>query len=199
MSKEVFQFITIQNKQLLSVIEKEKQLLDYIDFKKPFVVRIMHDKFLCLIHTIISQKNTSKKIDEIWSRLFFYFKNITPKTISTLSHDQLFSLGINDMQIHLIKNISNDIILKKLNLKKFDKLSSSKIIDILIKYSGLGLWTIQIFLMTSCFKGDIILQNDATADKALRILYPNVEINNDFYKNLAIKLGNDATLFSFCL
>jgi hypothetical protein len=62
---KIFEFITIDKKELMHVVELEPKLSDKIDFSKPFTVRIMHDHYLCLLHSIISENETNVNIDSI--------------------------------------------------------------------------------------------------------------------------------------
>jgi hypothetical protein len=50
----------------------------------------------------------------------------------------LSSVGLSPQKISLIKKVTYDIVDKKLNLDKMEKLSSTQIHDILTKYKYLG-------------------------------------------------------------
>jgi 3-methyladenine DNA glycosylase/8-oxoguanine DNA glycosylase len=98
----------------------------------------MHNHYHCFIHSVISQQLASAAVDSIWNKLIFNFPNLTPKAISRASTEQLNAIGLSPQKISLIKKISLDILDKKLNFKKMEKLKSEQIYDILTKYKYLG-------------------------------------------------------------
>jgi DNA-3-methyladenine glycosylase II len=119
--------------------------------------------------------------------------------ISSATSEQMRSIGLSPQKVSLIKKISYDIIDKKLNLNKLAKLSSEQIHNTLIKYKYLGNWTISMILIFTYFRNDILPISDFGIRKGLNKLYDENKINNEFIQNLKQRLGQYATLFSFCL
>lgn len=159
----------------------------------------MPDHYQCLVHSIISQQLSNAAVDTIWRKLIFNFPKLSPKMISSATSEQMRSIGLSPQKVSLIKKISYDIIDKKLNLNKLAKLSSEQIHNTLIKYKYLGNWTISMILIFTYFRNDILPISDFGIRKGLNKLYDENKINNEFIQNLKQRLGQYATLFSFCL
>jgi DNA-3-methyladenine glycosylase II len=138
MNKNYFTYQIVPIEQTTELLNIEPKLGEFIDFTKPFNIRIMPDHFQCLIHCIISQQISSAALDTIWHKLIMYFKKITPKTIARATNEQLNAIGIASQKISPIKQIAYDIVDKKLNLDKLEKLSDAEITAILTKYKYVG-------------------------------------------------------------
>jgi 3-methyladenine DNA glycosylase/8-oxoguanine DNA glycosylase len=65
-------------------------------------------------------------------------KTIKPKTIAFASKEILSTIGLSTQKITLLKQISYDILDKKLNLKKLAKKSNEEIGNALINYKYVG-------------------------------------------------------------
>ena len=67
-----------------------------------------------------------------------HFKKITPKVMSDADYEVLCSFGLTSAKATLIKKLAQDIIDKKLKLKKFKKMSDEEISEALLQYKGVG-------------------------------------------------------------
>jgi 3-methyladenine DNA glycosylase/8-oxoguanine DNA glycosylase len=67
-----------------------------------------------------------------------YFKKITPKVIMKASNEQLAAVGLSPQRISLIKKMTYDIMDKRINLDKLEKLSNEDIANSLINYKYIG-------------------------------------------------------------
>lgn len=197
--KKFFVYKTVPHEQIDELFKIEPKLAKYIDLSKSFTIRIMPDHYQCFIHSVISQQLSNAAVDSIWHKLVFSFPKLTPKIISHASNEQLNSIGLSPQKISLIKKVSYDIVDKKLNLEKLAKLSSEQIYTTLIKYKYLGDWTVSMILMFTYYRNDILPISDFGIKKGLNKLYEQTEINDAFINDLKQKLGQYATLFSFCL
>jgi DNA-3-methyladenine glycosylase II len=136
--KKFFKFKLISEERIVELFNIEPELMNYLDAKKPFNIRVMPDHFQCFVHTVISQQLSSAAVDTIWNRMILNFKTITPKIIANASKETLSVIGLSPQKIGLIKQVSYDILDKKLNLKKLGKKNNNEISEILTKYKYLG-------------------------------------------------------------
>jgi DNA-3-methyladenine glycosylase II len=136
--KPYFEYKLIPTSETSKLLEIEPKLGKYIDFTKPFNIRIMPNHYQCFIHTVISQQLSNAAVDTIWNKLVMYFKKIDPKTISKASHEQLAAVGLSPQKISLIKRMTYDIVDKRIDLDKLATLSNEAIANILINYKYIG-------------------------------------------------------------
>lgn len=199
MKSKYFKYQKIDPSLLKELIDLEPKLAKYIDLNQPFYFRIMPNHFHCLVHTIVSQQLSNAAVDAIWTKLINKFKKINPKVIANASLETLRDIGFSENKIKCLKQISYDICDKKLNLKKIEKLPNEKIYAILTKYHNIGNWSVDMLLIFSYYRNNIISYSDYGIKKGLKILYSVNQINQTLIGNVAKKFGNHLTLFSLVL
>lgn len=197
--KQYFETRWIDKSELNEILNAIPELKTYIQEDENISCRISKDLFSCIVHTIISQQITSAALDRIWNNLIFYIKDISPKKIAKVDLKILNDLGIPLQKANTIKKIAYDILDKKINIKKINKISDEMITNILLQYKGIGLWTVQNILIFGLYRNNICPVNDYGVQKALRILFPNHEINNKLINELEIKTNHKLTLLTICL
>ena len=197
--KQYFETRWIDKSELNEILNAIPELKTYIQENENISCRISKDLFSCIVHTIISQQITSAALDRIWNNLVFYIKDISPKKIAKVDLKVLNDLGIPLQKANTIKKITYDIIDKKINIKKINKISDEMITNILLQYKGIGLWTVQNILIFGLYRNNICPVNDYGVQKALRMLFPNHEINNKLINELEIKSNHKLTLLTICL
>ena len=197
--KQYFETRWIDKSELNEILNAIPELKTYIQEDENISCRISKDLFSCIVHTIISQQITSAALDRIWNNLVFYIKDISPKKIAKVDLKVLNDLGIPLQKANTIKKITYDILDKKINIKKINKISDEMITNILLQYKGIGLWTVQNILIFGLYRNNICPVNDYGVQKALRMLFPNHEINNKLINELEIKSNHKLTLLTICL
>lgn len=194
-----FIYKTIDQKQLEHLLHLEPLLQSQIGINTPITIRLMPNHFECLIHSIISQQLQSSTVNSIWNKLMFSFKKIRPKRLKDASVEQLTAMGLTNTKATLIIKIAKDVYYKRLNLKHLKHLSNDDIIQILNKYTGIGLWTIQMVLMFTYYRRDIIPFGDRGIQNGLKTLYEDNNLSKEDLEILHSNLGDYGTLFSICL
>ena len=197
--KQYFETRWIDKSELNEILNAIPELKTYIQEDENISCRISKDLFSCIVHTIISQQITSAALDRIWNNLVFYIKDISPKKIAKVDLKVLNDLGIPLQKANTIKKITYDILDKKINIKKINKISDEMITNILLQYKGIGLWTVQNILIFGLYRNNICPVNDYGVQKALKMLFPNHEINNKLINELEIKSNHKLTLLTICL
>ena len=197
--KQYFETRWIDKSELNEILNAIPELKTYIQEDENISCRISKDLFSCIVHTIISQQITSAALDRIWNNLVFYIKDISPKKIAKVDLKVLNDLGIPLQKANTIKKITYDILDKKINIKKINKISDEMITNILLQYKGIGLWTVQNILIFGLYRNNICPVNDYGVQKALKMLFPNHEINNKLINELEIKTNHKLTLLTICL
>lgn len=186
--------------EIIKELEKiEPRLPEFVDLDKPFSIRTMPDHFQCFMHTIISQQLSSAAVDSIWNKLVLNLKKINYKTIINIPKEALASIGLSPQKISLVKQLAYDIADKKLNLKKLNKKTNDEISLILKQYKYVGQWTIDMLLIFTYYRNDILATTDYGIISGIKKLYNIDEVTPSFLINLKHKLSKYATLFSFCM
>lgn len=197
--KKYFKQINLDQDELNWIINQLPELTNFIKSSDSICARISTDLFSCLIHTIISQQLSNQVVDTIWSKLVFYFKKITPKSISKVDFSILCDLGLSKAKANTIKEIAFDCLHKKLNLKKMKRMNDKEVYDMLMSYKGIGKWTVDNFLIFGLYRKNILPINDFGILKGLKLVLKKNKLNEEDIKKISSKIDGHLTTLSICL
>ncbi|NIU00872.1 MAG: DNA-3-methyladenine glycosylase 2 family protein [Nitrosopumilaceae archaeon] len=138
-----------------------------------YKIRITRNKFECLVEAIITQQLSGAAAKSISSQ----FRNIynsrfpKPSDVAGTSVTKLKKAGLSSMKIRYIKNLSRSIVRGEIDLNKISKLSDEEIIAELTKLKGIGKWTVEMFLIFSLGRIDVLPVDDLGLQKGIAKLY----------------------------
>jgi DNA-3-methyladenine glycosylase II len=123
--------------------------------------------------TIIGQQLSGKAADTIFGRFKELFPKgiITPEKIIELEDIKIRSSGLSGAKMRAVRDLSEKIISKELDLKQIPLLPDVEVIIELTKVKGIGPWTAEMILMFSLGRTDIFSQGDLVLKKELMNLY----------------------------
>lgn len=147
------------------------------------------DYFIDLVDSIISQQLSGKAATTIFGRFKELFPNekITPYELIKIEDQTIRDAGISWNKIKYIKEIANEIINNKLNLRSFESLTDEQVITELVKLKGVGTWTAEMFLMFTLMRTDIFSAGDLGLQNAMVKLY---KLNDKPSKEKLLEISN---------
>ena len=168
-------------------LSKDKKLSSLInEFEKPvFYKSTNYYDDLC--KSIIYQQLSGKVAKIIYHRFLNLFPNKVPNFKKTLDlkFEELKKIGLSKQKITYIDNLAKYFYNKK-NID-FVKYSDESLRKELIKIKGIGPWTIDMFLMFTMHRTDILPVGDLGIKKAFQILYKLKELPS---KELMIEISD---------
>lgn len=150
-------------------LESEKKLLEdkYIG---PLIRKYGHCRikkspkskyFEDLVESITNQQLSGKAAYTIFSRVkSLCNKIVEPETILALEDEKLRNAGLSYAKVKYIKDLSEQAVKGRLDLKNLDRFSDEEVIQTLVKIKGIGRWTAEMFLMFSLGRLDIFPVDD---------------------------------------
>ncbi len=141
-----------------------------------------------LIKTIISQQLSVKAAQTIQERLIKKQggRIFNPKKLNALSDIEIRECGLSKNKVRYVRAISLAIIDKKLKFSKLEKLNDEEIIEILIQYPGIGVWSAEMILMISFKRLDVLPLGDLIIRKTMQRHYNLDESTSyDDYREIA--------------
>jgi len=153
-------------------LSKDIKLKSLIDKnEKPFFEE-NNNYYHTLSKSIIYQQLSGKVAKIIYNRFLDLFNNKQPKANIFINIDdsKLKEIGLSRQKISYLKDLS-DYFLNKGKSIDFKSLSEQEIRDELIKIKGIGHWTIDMFLMFTVLKSNILPVGDLGIKKAFKELY----------------------------
>ena len=131
--------------------------------------------FHLLVGSIISQQLSSKVAETISSRLETIVGTpFLPSTILRTSDHLLRAAGISAKKMSCIKEIAKRAVEDDLSFENMAGKSDDEIVQSLIRISGIGRWTTEMFLIFGLKRLDVFSRTDAGLRRAIKILYSNV-------------------------
>lgn len=170
--------IELAIEQGINHLSNNDQTLNFLIEKYPkFNLRPHNNFFQDIVASIIMQQLSMKAGTAIFNKFANYFnQNITPKEILSEPIENLRKLGISQQKITYLKDLSQKIVNDEIKIANIDKLSNQDIIDNLTKVKGIGIWTVQMFLIFTLCRLDILPTKDLGIRKAVGKLYLNKDI-----------------------
>ena len=133
--------------------------------------------FKSLIKYIIYQQLSMQSAKAIYTRFLDLFNNKpTPTTLNVINDVILKDIGISKQKINYIKEITKYFLNHNID---FNSLTNKEVYDELIQIKGIGPWTIDIFLMFTLYRTDILPIGDLGIKKGFKILYNLDELPTD--------------------
>ena len=131
-----------------------------------------NDYFNALSKSIIYQQLSGKAARTIYNRFLGLFENELPQAKDVLTKDipTLRSIGISQQKSKYIKGLA-DYFSNGGSKINFDALSDIKVGNELIQLKGIGQWTVDMFLMFTLYRTDILPVADLGIQKGIKILF----------------------------
>jgi len=165
--------------QSIQYLLKDDKLKDLIN-KHPVPEFLYNDNYFeALSKSIIYQQLSGKVAKIIYTRFLDLFKNQIPKPNQYLkiSNLDLRKIGLSKQKINYIKNLS--LFFVDNNISQFKKMSVQEISSELISIKGVGQWTIDMFMMFTLCRPDILPVGDLGIKKAFKYLYDLRELPSE--------------------
>lgn len=159
--------------EIISHLKKDKILAILIDNctinieKKP--IKVFDD----LIRSIVSQQLSTSAAATIYGRFINSFHNETPiaKQIQNRDVEDLRQYGLSYQKAGYIKNVVQYFEDNNLFDTNWDQWSDEDIIAELTKIKGVGKWTVEMILMFSLFREDVLPLDDLIIRNHMVSLY----------------------------
>ena len=145
--------------------------------------------FDALSKTIIYQQLSGKVAKIIYRRFILLFKNEipSPKQYMNIETKDLKNIGLSKQKIKYINNLSEFFIDKDSSIQ-FKTISDNQIYKELICIKGIGRWSIDMFMMFTLCKPDILPVGDLGIKKAFKTLFNLKELPSEsFMQQKALK------------
>ena len=128
------------------------------------------DYFQSLLRSIVFQQLSGKAAQTIYER----FVNLLPKTsnlcpneVLKLDKEEIRKAGLSFRKIDYVRNLANYFKNNSFQKKDVEKMSDQEISKELIQIKGIGQWTVDMFLMFTLNRADILPYTDLGIQKGI--------------------------------
>lgn len=176
------QYFPYGDKELAYLKSKDKRLAEAIDKLGVLKRKIIPDLFSALVHSIIGQQISTKAHETIWKRVNASLGEITPKTILSLSTNDLQSLGISLKKVDYIQDAAKKIETGIFDINSLRKLNDEEVCNKLSELNGIGKWTAEMLMLHSLMRPNVLSFGDLGIQRGMRMLYHHRKITKELFR-----------------
>jgi DNA-3-methyladenine glycosylase II len=132
------------------------------------------DHYGALVRSIVGQQLSTRAARAIYGRLVEYFGGHTPSPQEVLAADaeeMRAAAGLSHAKVGFLRSLAEHVLDGSLELDRLDELPDDQIIAELVAVKGLGVWTVQMFLMFQLQRPDIVASGDLGIRRAVMLRY----------------------------
>jgi DNA-3-methyladenine glycosylase II len=143
--------------------------------KKVGPLRLQRNRkyFMVLSRSIVSQQISVAAADTIYSRFqkLFDGRTPTPERVAGLKDESLRTAGLSRQKIAYMKDLSRHFLDGTIRPRQLNYLDNEEIIDRLTQVHGIGRWTVEMFLIFSLNRLDVLPVDDLGLRVAVQNIY----------------------------
>ncbi len=177
--------------------EKDEILGKYIDRVGVIKRAVSPEPFTALVQSVIGQQISTKAASTVCQRVHTLLTEVTPENILKADKTALQKCGMSVRKTEYIRGIAEAAI-GEIDFSKLHLLSDSEIIKKLITLNGIGEWTVEMLLVFSLKRPDIVSYKDLAIRRGIMNLYGLTELPlSEFkvYKERYSPYGTVASLY----
>lgn len=179
--------------------KKDKKLGKFIE-RRGFVEREVNpDVFFFLVRSIVTQQISNKAAATVVGRMREKLPDITPDMLRSVSDGELQSIGISMRKVSYIKGLCDSVCSGALNLDKLHVMSDSEVADVLLPIKGIGIWTVEMTLIFSLCRRDVVSFGDYAIRKGMMNLYGINELDKALFEKYRKRYSPYGTVASVYL
>ena len=154
----------------IDLLKRDKEMHVLINkFGRPDF-NIGHDYFKSLLRSIIFQQLSGKAAQTIFDRfvnLIPVKSNLCPNEVLRLEKDDLRRAGLSFQKINYVRNLADYFENNSFQKKDVEKMTDEEISKDLTQIKGIGQWTVDMFLMFTLNRADILPYKDLGIQKGI--------------------------------
>lgn len=150
---------------------KDQKLAEAIDRIGRIQRNVIRDPFVALISSIVAQQVSIKAAETVYARLCALATKITPESIGNLSVDEIQKCGMTFRKAGYIKGIAEAALTGEVDFHTLHQLPDEEVIKKLSALSGIGVWTVEMLLIHSLCRPDVVSYGDLAIRRGMMNLY----------------------------
>ena len=154
-------------------LRKDKLLRKVIEQQEVCQLVKRKNVYLHLCSSIMSQQLSTKVAAVIYARFLALYKNKipTPKQIVETPIETLRGIGLSYAKASYVQNVCHFFIDEKITDTKLNKMSNEELIKYLSQIKGVGQWTVEMILMFTLGREDVLALDDLGIQQGIIKLY----------------------------
>ena len=157
----------------LKILNKDAKMQKLIDNYGLPDFKPSNNYFESLMRSIVFQQLNGKVANIIYQRLINLvpINEIIPQEVLILKDENMSEIGLSKQKISYIKNLANYFNTNLFSSSQVKIMSNERIRTELLQIKGIGQWTVDMFLMFTLNRPDIIPYTDLGIRKSIKNLF----------------------------
>jgi len=162
----------------IEFLKKDSKMSELIRINNQPILKPQDDYFYSLVRSIIFQQLNGKVAKIIFMRFIKLLprNRINPSQVLMLNNNEMKKVGLSFQKINYIKNVAHFFNENSFDKNTVEKMSDDEISEILIKIKGVGQWTIDMFLMFTLNRLDVMPYSDLAIKKGMKSFFSLYEL-----------------------
>ena len=171
---------TVEHKSLgqsvesaIEFLKKDSKMNQLIRIYDPPILKPKEDYFYSLVRSIVFQQLNGKVAKIIFMRFIRLLPRniIKPSQVLMVDNNEMKKAGLSFQKINYIKNLAHFFKKNLFDKNSIEKMSDKEISELLIEIKGVGQWTIDMFLMFTLNRLDVMPYSDLGIKKGMKSLF----------------------------
>lgn len=125
------------------------------------------DPFATLFRSIVGQQISVKAADSVWARLMAALPAPTPQAVLACSAERLRGCGLSARKVEYISDLAGHFADGRIHTRRWPRMSDAEIVAELTAVRGIGVWTVEMFLIFNLLRPDVFPLDDIGLQKAV--------------------------------
>lgn len=148
----------------------------------PLRRKIYPDPFIGLLRAIIGQQISGKAHDAIWERFQARFCPLTPERIAAVAPEEIRKAGVSLPRARYLARIAAAFASGSLKAESLAAMSDDELMQTLGSLAGVGQWTVEMLLIFTFQRPDILSYRDLGIRRGLSRLYGYGELTPEQFR-----------------
>lgn len=158
-------------KAIQYLIKKDKIFGQIIDqYGLPEIIPSRPEGFETLVLLILEQQVSIDSAKATFLRMRNAVGEIVPENLVLVSEEEFRSFGVSRQKSKYINHLADAILTNKIDLSNLSLISADEVREKLIQLKGIGNWTIDVYLMFSLKKEDVLPIGDVAIVNTMKEL-----------------------------
>lgn len=188
--------IVISETDLNALKSKDEVLAKYIDSVDIPLRYTSETFFIEVVKTLIGQLVSTKAASTIYSRLDDLLTIVNEDNFLNADKNEVLACGISERKYSYVSKIASDMKYGILDYQDLYDKSDEEIINILIAYPGIGLWSAEMLLIHGLKRPDVLAYGDLGIRKGICEVYGLEELSKDDFNLIKERLSPYGTIAS---
>ncbi len=189
--------LTVSDIAMQELIQKDPILGSFIIKAGPLSRTGIVDPYLATLDCIISQQVSTKAAISISAKFFDKYPQGNPQGLLDASLDDIRLCGMSYSKANYLKNIAQAKLDGSVPFDTLNDYSSEEVEKFLLPIKGVGRWTVEMVLIFSLQKPDILSYGDLAILRGMMRIYHKKEITPAFFKQIKKRLSPHLSAASF--